>query len=313
MIETNCLLCGSDQLEEILQSRDFRLNNHERTFKFVKCNNCHLVFQYPLPTKKEMVDHYNQNILYKNPKNLSKVKQYLHNHGLKKRSKLITKNKNQGLLLDIGCGTGSFLEFMSQHTQFKVVGTEINKHNVAFIKDNYSFPVYLGDLEQLKFPEKHFDVITLWDVIEHLPSPKTLLNRVHKILKPEGYLVIRVPNGDSLDYKIFGKYWAGIDAPRHYIIYTKKTLSDFLEGSGFSVISYNNKIGSYFNFLTSLEFWLKDSKIKPSTIQTIINILSTTIIRGILFPIFWIKDLLSPGTSLTVVAKLNPNPSINDQ
>lgn len=311
MDKTNCLLCGSDQTEVIFQSKDFRLNNYKKTYTFVRCHNCKLIFQDPPPSEKEMIVHYNQNVLYKDPKKLSKIKQYLHNYGLKKRSKVITQNKQQGLLLDIGCGTGSFLEYMAQHTQFEVMGTEINEHNIAIIKENNSFPVYLGDLQQLEFPEKHFDVITLWDVIEHLPDPKALLNEAHKIIKNNGYLVLRVPNGDSLDFKIFREYWAGVDAPRHYLIYTKKTLSSFLEDSGFSIVSFNNKIGSYFNFLTSLEFWLKDTQIKPDTVRSIIRLLSTTIVRGILFPIFWTKDLLSPGTSLTVVAKLNPNISKN--
>ena len=308
-----CLLCGSDQIEDLFQARDFRLNDHKETFKFVKCNKCNLIFQYPLPAEKDMIAHYNQNVLYKNPKDLSKLRQYLHNYGLKKRSEMITHNKKQGLLLDIGCGTGSFLAYMAQHTHLEVTGTEINERNVAFIKNNYSFPVYLGDLQQLAFPKEHFDVITMWDVIEHLPNPKELLTEIHKILKPNGYLVIRVPNGNSFDFKLFGKYWAGVDAPRHYLIYTKQTLSVFLENSGFSVVSGNSRIGSYFNFLTSLEFRLKDTKIKPKTRNFLLRTLSTTVVRAILFPIFWIKDLLTSGTSLTVIAKPNSNKSTNDK
>ena len=212
-------------MKVLFQARDYRLNRFDNLYSFVKCKNCQLITQYPPSTEDEMVEHYNENTLYQGSENYSGIKKQIHEFGLNKRVKVSIRKKQNGLLLDIGCGSGSFIKYVAQHTQFKVMGTEVNKKQVDRLQKTDAFPILLGDISQLSLPSDHFDVITLWDVIEHVPDPISMLTEINKIIKPDGLVVIRVPNGNSLNSKLFGKYWAGIDAPRHYYVFTNETLS----------------------------------------------------------------------------------------
>jgi 2-polyprenyl-3-methyl-5-hydroxy-6-metoxy-1,4-benzoquinol methylase len=303
MKKTKCILCGSDQTVEVFTTRDFRLNKKDRFYTYVNCQCCGLLFQDPQPTEEEMVEHYNVNDLYPMSNRKTGFTAQIKNLGLWKRSRIITQKKNKGTLLDIGCGDGSFLKYIANHSSLDVMGIEINQNNVDKLNATENFPVYSGDIRNLSLPESHFDVVTLWDVLEHVKDPKGLLQKVQTLVKPQGLLVLRVPNGDSLDFKIFGKYWAGVDAPRHYYIFTFKTLSKLLESAGFSIISKKCDIGSYLNFLISMRFWLRSTNMNPLHIEWILKIMGSILFRLILFPIFWLKDLVSQGTSLTITAK----------
>ncbi len=254
-----------------------------------------------------MVEHYNENTLYQGSENYSGIKKQIHEFGLNKRVKIFIRKKQNGLLLDIGCGSGSFIKYVAKHTQFKVMGTEVNKKQVDRLQKTDAFPILLGDIDQLSLPSDHFDVITLWDVIEHVPDPISMLTEINKIIKPDGLVVIRVPNGNSLNSKLFGKYWAGIDAPRHYYVFTNETLSMLLTNTGFSIQSHKKDIGSYLNFLISLRFWLNDKKMKQRYKNIINKVLSSFLIRAICYPFFLIKDFLFQGTSLTVIASPKSN------
>ena len=182
------------------------------------------------------------------------------------------------------------------------MGTEVNQKQVERLHQTESFQTLLGNIEDLDLPPDHFDVVTLWDVIEHVPDPKSMLTEINRIIKPDGLVVIRVPNGKSLDSKLFGKYWAGIDSPRHYYVFTIDTLSTLLESAGFSIQSSRRGIGSYLNFLISLQFWLNDTKMKPEVSRKIIRVLHSFVPRALFYPFFLVKDLLFQGTSLTIVA-----------
>jgi len=310
MENINCKMCGSDQAAHLLTCRDYRLDKTDTRYDFVKCCKCGLIYQNPRPATEEMDDHYNKNTLYPAVDKNKKIQILIKNYGLRKRARTITRIKDKGVLLDIGCGDGSFLRYLNEHTMFDVMGTEINEQYVDLIKQEYGIAVKFGDLNQLNLPGDHFDVITMWDILEHVSNPKQMLEETKRVLKPDGILLLRVPNGDSLDYKIFGKYWAGIDAPRHFFILTRASISNLLEATDFSIITSRNDIGSYLNFINSLEFWLNDVNINPHFKAFVFKFLKSIIIRILVTPLFWIKDFLFQGTSMTIVCQPIHCPSV---
>lgn len=133
-----------------------------------------------------------------------------------------TEDKN---LLDVGCGTGDFL-LVCKNNGWKVAGVEPSaKAKIAAEKkltSNSASEIY-SDINQLN-SEAQFDVITLWHVLEHVPDLETYISALKKLLKPDGVLIIAVPNFKSFDANYYKQYWAAFDVPRHLWHFSKKSI-----------------------------------------------------------------------------------------
>ncbi|SFZ90158.1 Methyltransferase domain-containing protein [Flaviramulus basaltis] len=143
---------------------------------------------------------------------------------LKKKLNLINSlSVESKKLLDIGCGTGDFLQ-TAQQNNWKVSGIEPNDQarSIANKKTNNS----VFETEQLlKYKEHSFDVITLWHVLEHLPDLENHIKIFQKLLKSKGTLIIAVPNYKSYDAKYYKEFWAAYDVPRHLWHFNKNSIS----------------------------------------------------------------------------------------
>lgn len=137
----------------------------------------------------------------------------------KKANLIFNQNNGFGSLLDIGAGTGDFLK-MAQGKGWEVYGTEPNKNaaQLAFEK-GIELESSLNDFE-----EKQFDVVTLWHVLEHIPNLDETIVKLSNFVKPNGTLIIAVPNFKSFDAKHYGKFWAAFDAPRHLWHFSKQSM-----------------------------------------------------------------------------------------
>ena len=152
-----------------------------------------------------------------------KAYHFVRNIALKKKLKLINSFKTDAKeLLDIGCGTGDFLS-IAKNANWNVTGIEPNEQarEIANSKTNNS--VYNNmQLHQLK--ENSFDVITLWHVLEHLPNLEMHVYRLERLLKPNGKIVVAVPNYKSYDAAYYKSFWAAYDVPRHLWHFTKESI-----------------------------------------------------------------------------------------
>lgn len=143
---------------------------------------------------------------------------------LKRKLKLINSLTSEGKeLLDIGCGTGDFLQ-IAQQNNWNVTGTEPNQDARAIANKKTNNSVF--DADQLtKFHKKQFDVITLWHVLEHLTDLEEHISIINGLLKPDGALIIAVPNYKSFDAIHYNSYWAAYDVPRHLWHFSKASIS----------------------------------------------------------------------------------------
>ena len=107
-----------------------------------------------------------------------------------------------------------------------------------------------------------------------------------------------------MDFKLFGKYWAGLDAPRHYYVFTIDAIMKLLSNNCFKVKSKQTNIGGYLNFINSLSFWFADIKLGSNKKVFILDSLRKIIPQFLFFPSIWLKNHLFQGTSLTIVAQL---------
>ncbi len=167
--------------------------------------------------------------------------QWVKNYTLKQKVKLIdsfhTKDKN---ILDIGCGTGDFLNTCLK-SGWKVNGVEPNaKANaLAFEKliTTASNPADFLLKKDLGFYLDHslkFDVISLWHVLEHVPNLDIYINNLKKLMKKNAVLIIAVPNYKSYDAIYYGKFWAAYDVPRHLWHFSKNSIELLFGKYGFT-------------------------------------------------------------------------------
>jgi SAM-dependent methyltransferase len=140
-----------------------------------------------------------------------------------------------GKLLDLGAGTGAFLNFM--HTnQWDVVGLEPDYEARGKAKELYNLDLRSAD-ELFQLPAGSFDVITMWHVLEHVHELHPYIEQLHKLLKKNGKLIIAVPNYTSYDASTYKEYWAAYDVPRHLYHFSPASIKKLVSQHGMQVES----------------------------------------------------------------------------
>jgi SAM-dependent methyltransferase len=140
-------------------------------------------------------------------------------------------------------------------------------------------------------------VITLWDVLEHLPNPRSALEKCWRLLKTDGLVVFSIPNLASYDRYIFGNKWIGWDAPRHFTLFTKMTLNQIISDTNFLIIGERCFIGGKGTFLLSLDN-VFDKTIFARPIKKTYPILS-----ALLWPYRQFSYLTKRGPILAIAAR----------
>ncbi len=169
-----------------------------------------------IPTDLEKYYDSERYISYENPKkNLvdhlyDKVQQWNFNY----KFKILKKYSTNGKVLDYGCGSGAFLNYLSEKSSYQLYGYE--PINTPTLSENIKIYADLNDSQE------KFDIIMLWHVFEHIENREEILLQLRNKLSPNGVLIIALPNYTSWDAKIFKNHWAAWDVPRHIFHYSKK-------------------------------------------------------------------------------------------
>lgn len=137
----------------------------------------------------------------------------------------------EGRLLDVGCAAGFFLAEARRF--YDVFGVEFSPVSSTYARDFLGLNVFTGTLEGAKFPEGFFHVVTLWDVIEHVQDPATLLGEVFRVLQPGGCAVITTGNVESPYARRSGPAWPLMTPPWHLYFFSRKTLACLARSKGF--------------------------------------------------------------------------------
>lgn len=199
------------------------------TFDLVYDENLDYLKTFPSPKIEELPKYYeSQDYISHTDENrglFSSLYQLVKRWSLKKKAKLIfDQNKEVGSLLDVGAGTGDFLK-VAKEKGWEVQGVEPNKYasKLASEKGIELKPI-LKDFEG-----RQFDVVTLWHVLEHIPNLAETISELSSLVKPNGTLIVAVPNFKSFDAKHYGKFWAAYDAPRHLWHFSKVSIEKLFE------------------------------------------------------------------------------------
>ncbi|TRZ83164.1 MAG: class I SAM-dependent methyltransferase [Sediminibacterium sp.] len=222
MLENNkqfspCPICNKEDISTLLYTKDYSLTGED--FQIIQCSHCTLEYTDPAPSKEAITPYYNfPSYISHTDSKEGLVNQIYH----KVRNITLTQKTNwvqslftghKGQLLEVGAGTGAFAHSMSKKG-WKVTALEPNESSRNKALENYN--IQLLPIEKLNdLDSASFEVITLWHVLEHVHDLNEYMKIFHRLLKPNGRLVIAVPNYTSYDAGFYKKYWAAYDVPRH--------------------------------------------------------------------------------------------------
>lgn len=142
-------------------------------------------------------------------------------------------------MLDIGCGYGYFLD-ACRRQGYKVHGLDVSKWAVRYAIEKIGLEITIGKVDEITFPYNSFDIITVWHSLEHTPDPHMALQKAKSWLKPEGILVIDVPNYEGTDAQKIWHDWDDWSLPYHYWHFTFSSLTRLLSQHGFKVIKHKD-------------------------------------------------------------------------
>ena len=139
-----------------------------------------------------------------------------------------------GRILDIGCATGEYLAYL-RGLEWQTQGIEFDSEAAAYARDQLNLEVITGTAEAAlpDLPGSHFDVVTMWHVLEHVNDPRAVLTEVRRVLKPQGKLMIEVPNYQSVWSTLLRGSWFPLEYPYHQHHFTPNTLRRLLDAAGF--------------------------------------------------------------------------------
>jgi len=192
----------------------------------------------PQPATSELAKYYEteEYISHTDTKRnlFEKVYHLVRKYAIKNKVALLNKEQTKGSLLDVGCGTGDFLN-AAKNNGWKVTGIEPNEKARVIANTKTDNKVF-DTLKLESLPTESFDVISLWHVFEHLPELENHIQVFKKLLKPNGSLIIAVPNHKSFDAKYYKEFWAAYDVPRHLWHFSQNSIKRLFDKFQMNVI-----------------------------------------------------------------------------
>ena len=251
----NCCLCQSNQRKLLLEGPD-RLHNIPGIFTLYQCLDCGLIYQNPRPTADSLQIIYPNEYDPHQPVAMPSGK--LHPDWVRTCEFIQQQQPDGGRLLDVGCGSGTFLLTLRQLCpKWETIGIEPDPQAATIARQN-NLHVQMTQLESATLTTGSFDAVTFWNVLEHLPNPLRSLHYIHQLLRPNGVLYLAVPLCDSWDAQLFGRYWLGWELPRHFVMFNRSTLRTTLLKAGFEIVNTACLSGIEFCFAESIRLCIKD-------------------------------------------------------
>jgi SAM-dependent methyltransferase len=141
----------------------------------------------------------------------------------------------EGPVLDVGCGGGLFLRLLAERG-YPVVGLDFSLEAASLAWEHHRVPVICGSLASAPLPDASCAAVTMYHVLEHLYDPASYLDAARRLLKPQGRLIVQVPNAACWQFLLLGGAWNGLDVPRHLFDFRVSDLELLLAECGFEVL-----------------------------------------------------------------------------
>jgi len=224
-----CALCG----ERRALAPRFRTGG----YTIVRCEGCGLVFTNELPSRAELDEIYSPRFFDVGAKFDPEAPASPGLANARRRVARLLELPGVGVeaWLDVGCATGDFLVAARGRVR-DVRGVELSRYAAELARAR-GLEVWTGDFLDVAVPPASFDVVTMWDYLEHVRDPGANLAKARAAVREGGYLAITTGDVDSLIARLMGRRWHLMIPPRHLYFFSPRTLAAFLERHGFGVVS----------------------------------------------------------------------------
>lgn len=241
-----CPACGKRESRLLFSGTDRLYGTTNKVFRIVECRNCRLIRLDPQPHPLELHDYYPPNYWYTSDTDTAaKLEQMYRRFVMRDHlhfvERALRESEEKGIVLDVGCGGGLFLQLLSERgLKNHVVGLDfsLDAANVAWRRAGV--PAVCASLSRAPLPAASCAAVTMFHVLEHLYDPATYLDAAHQLLRPDGRLIIQVPNAACWQFLLLGERWNGIDVPRHLIDFRLSDVDSLLDACGFEVLRHKH-------------------------------------------------------------------------
>ena len=232
----NCPICNSSDTVNAFDAVDHF--STKEIFPIYDCSNCGFRFTNNFPYDKSIGRYYDSPdyISHSDSKKgiINLLYHFFRKQMLRKKANMVSKYTLGARLLDIGSGTGYFLN-AAKERGYQVTGIEKDSKAREYAITSFGLDVK-GEQSLWTIESESFDVVTLWHVLEHMQNLNEVVAKIKSILKPDGVMILALPNHKSHDAKIFKEYWAAYDVPRHLWHFTTDTVEKLLSRHQFEII-----------------------------------------------------------------------------
>ncbi len=226
-----CPLCGKIQVSGFLRAPD-RFHWRQDVYTLRRCSSCSCVWLDNPPRPEEMGIHYDEDY----HRAITTAGEQFADRRWQRQRNAIGRHKQGGTILDVGCSSGAFLSTMNK-ASWKFYGIEMEEATAARARAKTGAEIFVGDAVRAPFSAGSFDVVTAFDLLEHVYDPREFLAKVLEWLKPGGIFHAVLPNIDSWEARLFGSYWYGLELPRHLFHFSPRSLRQLMAVVGFEEVS----------------------------------------------------------------------------
>ncbi len=299
-----CNLCGGTDSVPLYTARD-RSCSIEGNFTYVRCNTCGLVYMNPQVIPEdigklypEVYAPYHHDTTKKRFGILSEIWKNIFKSV--KLDKSIGKQINQqSRVLDIGCGSGDFLNEIKNKHNCEIYGLDMSETAIHSAKQFYNIDVFKGTISEAPWTENYFDIITAWHYMEHVNNPNQNVQKMAQMLKPGGWLVLGVPNIESFGARHFKDKWYPLECPRHLCIWSPKTMELLIQKNGLRLNNIIYAMDPWW-LVTSLQYQFYDNKANAEKRD---HIFKSKFTRIAFLPWLTLMSVLKQSDGITVYAR----------
>lgn len=305
-IITKCPICQSLNYTFFIKTTAMMHHENGEYFDFMKCANCESVFLRNAVHESALIDYYSSSYLpYLGSKAWGKYENFVKQDDEKlnsDRTKLVVnflKNDKNKSVLDIGCGKGDFLINLHNKTGWRCVGVDIVSADWT-TANHKKIELHACDWKNMEFKMK-FDCITAWHYLEHDYNPVTTIEKIYKILKPNGILIVEVPMYEGILQKLQKTTWQGWHSPRHISLFSFKSWSYLFDSSNWEIIKHK-KYGTLSAFTL---WWLGHMEKKHIIWSTNMekHFWGLVVLKVLSWPFFIFEKLIPFGVQTIIVKK----------